>query len=466
MSSRGAEDSIAPGGAVEVARREGVELVPTTSAGLVCGPPFAPGEYEKLKQRLLDGLRPHVGLVDGVYLSLHGAMVCADVPDSEGDLIEAVSELMGVPVAVSLDLHCYFTDRMGSATPLISGYRTLPHIDQADTGARAMSLLLHRLRGGNPTIAWTRIPMLTSAEGQDTNEEPVRSIIRRLTEMVAEDGVLDGSLYMVQPWLDVPDVGWVAVVVTDDDPALAARYSEELAQMAWDARERVLAPKSSIAEAIDRVVAVEHDPERGPFVLSDGADSVSAGCAGDGVELAAALAAAPLPGPAMMIVTDAAAARACHEAGQGARLRLSIGASLSTDLFEPIEVEGTVARLVESSFESIYPASTIHPGKVAVLEVANGLQLVLVENPVAQLDLEPYRHAGLEPARAHVVVAKSAGGYRAHYGAIARECIDVATRGPADSRIEQLPYSRVTRPLFPFDTGFEWHPEARTGTPR
>lgn len=447
-------DSI--GGAMQVAQQEGVELVPTTGTGFICGPALEPGAWDVIKQRILDGLRPHVGSIDGVYLSLHGAMVCSDVPDSEGDLIRAVSELTGVPVSVSLDLHCFFTDQMAEGTPLIAGYRTLPHVDMFETGARAMRLLLHRLRGGSPTIGWTRIPMLTSSEGQDTNQLPIKPIIARIEEMLEDPRVLDGQLFMVQPWLDVPNVGWAAVIVTDDDPELARELSEEIAQLAWDARHDVVTVKSSIEDAVAKVSAADYRPDLGAFVLSDGADSVSAGCAGDGTELIAALAVAELPGPAMAVLTDAAAARACHEAGVGATLRLTVGGSLTTNLFRPIEVEGTVVTLKDTPYESFYPAQSVIPGKTAVLELANGLRLVLVEIAVPQLDLEPYRHLGLDPATAHVVVAKSAGGYRAYYEPIARECIDVAAVGPADSRIEQLPYTQVTRPLFPFDADLEW----------
>ena len=50
-----------------------------------------------------------------------------------------------------------------------------------------------------------------------------------------------------------------------------------------------------------------------------------------------------------------------------------------------------------------------------------------------------------------MVVTKSAGGYRAFFEPLARECLDVDTRGPSDSCIERLPFRRVDRPLYPLD---------------
>lgn len=452
-------DSIS--GAARVAAAEGAILVPTTAAGPVSGATFRSGEYAQLRTRLLDGLRPLIGTVDGVYLSLHGAMVCADQDDVEGDLMEAVAAMMNVPIAASFDLHCHFTDRMGAVTPLIAGYHTLPHIDMVETGERAMSLLLRRLRGGNPTLSWVQIPMITSSEGQDTNAEPVRSIIARLHDMMEEPAVLDGALFMTQPWLDVPELGWSALVITDNDPDLAAQYAAELANMAWEVREEVRAPKVEIAEAVSHICSVEHDDAQGPFVLSDGADSVSAGAAGDGVELSAALAKAVLPGPVYTIVTDGPGAQRCHDAGVGARLDLALGGTISTQFFTPERFEGEVVSLHNTDYPSIYPPRTAQPGRAAVLRIDNGLHLVITEHPVTQLDLEPYRHVGLEPEKAHAVVAKSAGGYRAYYEPIARTCIDVATSGPSDSRLEEMPFERITRPLYPFDPGLIWTPLAK-----
>jgi microcystin degradation protein MlrC len=449
-------DSIA--GAMKVAAQEGVTLIPTTAAGPASGSIIAAGEYAQLRERLLDGMRPLVGKVNGVYLSLHGAMVCEDEDDVEGDILQSVSELMGVPVSASFDLHCHFTDKMGQVTPLISGYHTCPHVDIFEVGERSMSLLIHRLRGGNPTLSWVQIPMLTSSEGQDTNVEPVRSIISRLKDMIDEPKVLDGALFMTQPWLDVPGVGWTALVVTDDDPELAKRYAVELGEMAWRARDRVLAPKVEISDAINRVCAAQYDSKLGPFVLSDGADSVSAGAAGDGVALVTALSAAPLPGPALAVIADAPAASLCHRAGVGSRVELRLGGTVSQRFFTEALFEGTVISVHEKGYPSIYPPNSIDPGQVAVVKTDNGLHLIITEHPVPQLDLEVFRHVGLDPTKAHVLVAKSAGGYRAYFEPIARECIDVATSGPADSRLEQLPFGRITRPLYPFDRDIKWSP--------
>ncbi|WP_434080495.1 M81 family metallopeptidase [Sanguibacter sp. Z1732] len=297
-------DSVA--GAVAIAREAGAQVIPTTSAGALSGPILAAGVYPRLRDRLLDGLASHRGEVDGIYVQLHGAMVADDEDDVEGDLLEQIAALMGVPVAASFDLHCHFTARMAAATPLLAGYHTLPHVDMVSTGERAMRLLLAELEGAQARLAWQKIPMITSAEGQDTNQPPIREVMDRIGEIVNEPHVLDASLFMTQPWLDVPDLGWSAVVVTAGEGGLAEQRAAELAQMAWDRRTQVRAPKVPISEALQRAGCTAPDPTQGPVVFGDGADSVSAGATGDGVEVLAGLLAASLTGRAQVIVTPTA----------------------------------------------------------------------------------------------------------------------------------------------------------------
>lgn len=450
-------DSIA--GVVAVAREAGAEIVPTTSAGALSGPTLASGVYPKLRARLLDGLAPLRGKVDGVYVQLHGAMVSEDEDDVEGDLLEAVADLMDVPVAASFDLHCHFTARMARATPLLAGYHTLPHVDMVSTGERAMRLLLAQLQGREPRLAWQKIPMITSAEGQDTNHPPISEVMDRIRQLLTDPHVLDASLFMTQPWLDVPELGWSAVVITAGDEELARSRSSELAQMAWDRRERVLAPKVPIGQALQRAADADVDLTCGPFVLGDGADSVSAGATGDGVEVLSELLRATLTGRAQVIVTDARAARTCAAAGLGERVTVIVGGSLATDFHEPIELTGTVVTLTDGRFTSLYPPSPVDLGTAAVVRVGTHLHVVIVERPASQLDYQLYNRVGLDPREAHIVVTKSAGGYRAFFDPIARQCIDVDTRGPSDSRLERMPFQRVDRPLWPLDPDLDWRPE-------
>ena len=89
--------------------------------------------------------------VDAVYLDLHGAMVAEHHDDGEGELLARVRAAVGdkVPVVISLDLHANVTRRMFALTDGMVIYRTYPHIDMAETGARAAELLMRMLENGD-----------------------------------------------------------------------------------------------------------------------------------------------------------------------------------------------------------------------------------------------------------------------------------------------------------------------------
>ena len=448
-------------GAAEVAAARGLVLVPTTAAGAASGPTVTAGAAQQLIRRLLDGLAA-AGPLDAVYLRLHGAMVSEDRDDVEGDILEGVRALVGpgVPIAVSCDLHCHFTDRMAAVTPLIAGYQTCPHIDFVETGRRAMNLLAAALDGATPVLRYRKVRMMASSEGHDTERGPLVPVIERLHAIEREPGVLDATVFLTQPWLDVRELGWTALVVTDGDPGLAQERADELAGMMWDRREDVLLRKTTLDAALERIRVSA--PDERPFIVADGADSCSAGAAGDGVVLLSRLLESPIDGPAMLIVTDEPAATACHAAGVGATVTVPVGATVTHQFFSPTSLTGRVVTLTDGRFRSLYPPADVDVGPTAVVETDGGIAVVITTRKANQLDYELYRHVGLDLSAAKLVQVKSAGGYRAFYEPLAFECIDLATPGPADSRLPRLPFTRPWSPLFPFD---ESVPEPFVGLP-
>ena len=86
--------------------------------------------------------------VDGVYLDLHGAMVVETYDDGEGELLRARPRGGGprVPIVASLDLHANVTRAMFERADALVAYRTYPHVDMAETGARAARLLDRMLK--------------------------------------------------------------------------------------------------------------------------------------------------------------------------------------------------------------------------------------------------------------------------------------------------------------------------------
>lgn len=439
------------GGAVSVANELGIELVPVFAADGGCGPTVNDETYATLKKELFSKLSEVLDSVDGVYLRLHGAMTTESFEDVEGDLIESLRVIVGpdFPIAVSCDFHAHFTEKMARSTALIAGYQTCPHLDIFETGARAMRLMAAELADTKkPTLNYRKIKLMASSEGHDTSFGPLRAVMDRLHEIEKMPGVLDATIFCTQPWLDVTELGWSALVVTEDDPALGQKLADELAMMMWDRREAVLFRKEKVEDIVAEINASESSAK--PFIIADGADSTSAGSQGDSNYLLKYLLKNPINGTVYMTVTDAALAKKCFDVGVGGEITSDVGGTLSPVFFAPIGVSGEVLTLCDGIYQSKYPSKMFNAGPTAVLKVGEIL-LVVTSKPAFMLDYQLYLRVGLDFTAAKAVQVKSAGAYRAYYGPLAFKCIDMASPGSSDSRLPKLPFTKPRRPLWPFD---------------
>ncbi|MHB1414222.1 MAG: M81 family metallopeptidase [Chloroflexota bacterium] len=437
------------GGVRAVAEAEGIELIPVVDAYVGAAPPASDAAYEFFRGRILGAARAHAGDIQGVMLNLHGAMASESVDDAEGELVAAVRAAVGhrVPIATTYDMHCHFTQRKASAADIVVGYHTAPHVDFVDTGARAMRILARAMRGEvKPVVAYRKLPMISPAERHVTAHPPASEVMRHIAQIEQTPGVLAATYFAAQPWLDVPELGWATVVVTDGDRDLAQAKADDLARFCWERREQYLVHKPSIREAIETALAAEGRP----FVLADTSDSIAGGGYGDGNCLLGELLAMGYADTALLTVTDPAAVAACFAAGVGAELTLPLGGGRNPRFFRPIQATGRVKTLTDGRYRAELPAGMADIGRTAVLEVGD-IHVLLSEHPASSVDAEAYRMAGLEPRRYKIVQVKSSIHFHAIYGSFAAGILALDAPGPTDSELTRLAYTRIPRPMWPFD---------------
>ena len=95
--------------------------------------------------------------------------------------------------------------------------------------------------------------------------------------------VIHAALFPVQPWLDVPDLGFAALVCADDDERATAA-AETLAEMAWQRRADFFPDLTPLDEAIRIGLASD-----GMTVVSDAGDAPTGGSAADSAAVLKAL---------------------------------------------------------------------------------------------------------------------------------------------------------------------------------
>ena len=216
-----------------------VGAAPLLVASACPGGPLSAECYRWLKTELLEELRAAMP-VDGVLLALHGAATAQNVGDLEGDLLNAVRTLVGQHrlVVATLDLHAHVTPAMVTAADALVAWETYPHRDAYSTGRRAAALLFEALMGRiEPVMAMAKVPVLVGGVlGHTEGDGPFADIMRFAKAHEGTGGVLSTSVFLVHPYLDLPEMGSGGLVVTDNSPERAASLASEIAWRYWHRR--------------------------------------------------------------------------------------------------------------------------------------------------------------------------------------------------------------------------------------
>ena len=431
-------------GFIAAARDQGHELVPLVWANATPSAHVTGEAFERIAAMLVAALAEQWP-VDAVYLDLHGAMVVDHLEDGEGELLGRIRALVGaeVPIVASLDLHANVTDAMVRHASVLVAYRTYPHVDMAETGARAVDLLGILLRRRKSLAkAFRKLPFLIPLTCQCTLIEPAKKLYA-LAGVLERGEVASVSFATGFPLADIHDCG-PAVIAYGTGEAAAARAADRLAAECLARESEFAATLWPPAEAVRHAMAKAALAER-PVILADTQDNPGGGADSDTVGLLKALVDNGVKDAALAILFDPAAAAAAHEAGLGARLRLKLGGRSNLPGHSAREWEARVAALGDGNFTAtgpVYKGSRMRLGPMARLEVG-GVQVIVAGRKQQAADQEIFRHLGIEPGRMKILALKSSVHFRAHFQPIAEEILVVEAPGPAIADPAKLPYRRL-----------------------
>ncbi len=446
---RGTATTIA--GFLDAAERQGFTVLPVfavwaTPSGMVTREAF-----EVLVGELVATLE-RMAPLDGVLLSLHGAMVAEHALDADGELLRRVRAVVGpdTPVVAVLDLHANISATMVEAADLLLGYDTYPHVDQRERGREAGELLVRLIqREIRPAKALVKPPMLPTSQNMTTDRDPMRALIARAHEFEALPGVLNVTVAGGFPPADVPEAGLSVLVTTDGDPGLAQALAEELARLAWERREGFLGGVSSWEEAAQAIREIRS----GPLVLVDIADNPWTGGPGDSAELLRFLLTNGVREAALALIRDPEAVAACLAAGVGQRVELELGGKTDRLHGPPLPVRGYVRLLSDGRYRNrgpMHAGIVVDLGRTAVL-VCDGVEVLVTERAESPIDLNVFRSHGIEPTERRVIALKGKGHFRAAFEPIAERVVLVEGPGITGSDLTRLPFRRIRRPIWPLD---------------
>ena len=444
--------NIPAAGAIQALRQLGHSLVGTAWAAASPSAHVTADAFERIAGEMVKRLQA-AGPVDAVYLDLHGAMVVETYDDGEGELLRRVRSVVGqgIPIVASLDLHANVTHAMIERADALVAYRTYPHVDMAETGARAARVLHQMLGSGKrPEGSFHQLDYLTGIPSQCSFIEPCKAIYQELSRLEERhDAVL--SFTPGFPMADFAECGMA--VFGYGAPEAVQRLRGVVAD----------SEKSFAMELHDAPDAVRRAKTRGepgsPVVLADTQDNPGAGGNGDTTGLLKVLIQQDARDAVLGMLIDPASAQRAHEVGQGNASVFALGGRSGIRGDAPLQGEFSVERLGDGRFTCTGPmfkGFRMNLGAMALLRsrAAPGVRVVLASRKCQAADQEMFRHLGVEPRRSRIVALKSSVHFRADFEPIAKEVLVVKAPGPALADPAEFKWTKLRkgvrlRPLGP-----------------
>lgn len=441
-------------GVLEAARQCGWRVTHPFAASASPSGPMAGKDWAEIKYQILAPLRSGERF-DAVFLVLHGSMVTQTSDDAEGELLVEARQLAGpdIPIVATLDMHANVSQRMVENSTLLMAYRTYPHVDQFERAQHLMGLLQQILEHDLEVIQkFERRPMMDAANHGQTSSGPMPKLLALAGEMETHRDVLCASIQIGFPWSDVPDIGpsvLVAGLKTQAD--LCAGFAHDLMEAVWQSRHETQLEFTAPAKAM--AAAKTQSLGSGPLILADFADNPAGGAYGDSANLLRHMIESGLENAAFATVCCPEAVKHAISVGPGAQIALKIGGRSSPDITPPLHADVEVLRLTDGRFTCegpMWQGVNFSMGPVAVVRI-QGVDVILSSLPVSVMDLQVFRSAGIEPAELTTIGLKSRNHFRAAYEPIAGKVMLVDAGGIASMRLDELPYRKIPRPIWPLD---------------
>jgi microcystin degradation protein MlrC len=282
----------------------------------------------------------------------------------------------------------------------------------------------------------------------------MEAVMSERAAIAERSGVVELAFCFGFPYADFPDCG-PAVAVYADTLSQANDAADEFVGFV-NAREHeftqeLLPSAAAVADAKRRATSVS-----GPIVIADTQDNPGGGGHGDTTEILAELVRQRAHGALVCLINDRLSAAACHAAGEGGTVALSLGGKSDG---MPYDCVASVEKLTDGRFTLTGPMGAGNPGNLgptALIDI-DGIKVIVVTRKMQALDQAIIRHVGIEPSACPILVLKSSVHFRADFGPIAAHVIVAVAPGPvvADpailnfqhvpAAIRRRPNSRATK---------------------
>jgi len=436
------------------------EPVPILITGTEPGGPAEQGFIDATLARMRI-LLAEAGPLDGIYVSNHGAMVATADTDPDGELYALARAAVGPhrPVIATVDLHANISERMVASVDAIVSYRTNPHVDQRERAAEAALLLRRLLAGERLEKTFIHLPIaaptVTLLTARGAYADMIVEGQRHIGPELPLVSVVAGFVFA-----NAPEAG--ISILTYGSGRKPKELALQLAEMAWDERQRFRVELTSLDEAI-RCAVEAGRTAGGPVVcLADVADNPGGGGRGNTTDMLEGLLAAGVQRALLGNFVDPAVAARCHAAGVGARLQVVFNEANADAHASAVPVALEVLGLSDGNIvgrRGTYQGRTARLGPAAAVRIG-GLTMVVCSRRVQCSDPAFFETFNLDIGAFRSLIVKSRGHFRAGFDEFYRDeqILEVDAAGLTSPMLERYPWTALPRPVWPLDLETQWTP--------
>ena len=433
------------GGMLNIINNTAFEISPTVFASCSPGGVIQDNCYLDIKNKILKKIKNTDDLV-GVLLPLHGAAVTQTIGDLEGDLISSVREVVGnkIPIVVTLDLHAHVTKKMITNSNAILAWEQYPHLDPYETGERGANLLKIILEKNiNTTMYFSKIPLLHSAINASTfGDTPFADLMRDLKKEEKNNPlILSTSFIHVDPYIDQPEMGGGALVITDNDYDLAKNISLKHTKKYWKKRAEfepiLFSPKDAVLKGIELQSNV---------LLVETADACGGGAVGDSVQSLKSLIDHSPKEKSLVHVVDPFAVKKCFEKSIGSEIDILIGHQVDTQWGKPLNINVKIEKFTDGKF--IYNGGiwdkTVGEMGPSVLVTVNSIHIIISSYGTYEWNCEQFLSFDLKLNDYKFIVVKNPMNYKNSFSHI-KDIFVLDTLGPTPPTCKNLNFKKIKK---------------------
>jgi len=394
--------------------------------------------FDKYTKGITDGLS-QAGRLDGVFLSLHGAMAVTGIPKPEAEMVRRIRRATGdIPIFVTLDLHANEDHELSDVADAVFITKRYPHYDARLQGERAARILIRTIRGSyDPAMATRKPGVITPSVFQGTGVSPAMEIMERARRWENREVDVYVSVAFGFAYADVPDAGATVMVVTNNDQELANRIADDMSDYIWRVRADFAGktlPKTR--EGVAMAVAAAARGET-PVVIADHADRT-----GNSTHILEELIMQKSSNFVIATIADEEAIIRIQDQGtEGSRISVDVGGYADLYAGNPVHIDGIV--------EYLGPYAQFDV--VAVLQFGSNNRIILTPALHQVTDTNIFQLLGIDFEEVKIVSLKSRVHFRRgyHETGIAGTIIEIDAPGLGPADLSMLGYENIPKDLYP-----------------